>query len=82
MTDYLKIEDKLILNKGLDPSTLDKLPYSRVIDLIQSWEEELKMKQKNAEKEQKEYETSQKSYSYNPSGMKFPAPPQLPKYKL
>lgn len=78
----MKIEDKLILNKGLNPSDLDKLPYSRVIDLVESWEEELKMKQKNSEAEQKEFENSQKNYQHNPGGVKFPAPPKLPNYKL
>lgn len=61
---------------------LDKLPYSRVIDLVESWEEELKMKQKNAEQEQKAYENSQKSYMPNSNAYKFPAPPKMPNYKI
>lgn len=73
----MEIENKLILNKNIDPNTLNKMPYSRVIDLIEEWQEELKVKQKQQEQEQKELDSQKSSFKYNPNQYKLPSPPKL-----
>lgn len=53
------------------------MPYSRVIDLIEEWQEELKVKQKQQEQEQKELDSQKSSFKYNPNQYKLPSPPKL-----